>query len=224
MTGPRRAPQRDERIRDAERSRAALLDAAEVEFAEKGLAGARVEAIATRAGLNKQLISYYFGGKAGLYDAILERWYARERDFDTPGTTLPELVLRYFDVGRDSVHLQRLFLRESLAQDPADVAYEPDNDDTSGMRRRQRAGEIAPDLDPAFVMLFLQALVVAPVVFPGEVKRLTGLDPASEEFQERARTQLARIVERFALPDTVAPVADCAPEGSAGPDGGRERA
>src|SRR4051812_31059056 len=165
MPGPRRSPNRDERVRDAERSRAALLDAAEVEFADKGLAGARVESIAARAGLNKQLISYYFGGKTGLYDAILDRWYARERDFDTPGTTLPELVLRYFDAGRDSYHLQRLFLRETLVQDPNEVAYEPDNEDLAGMRRRQKAGEIAPDLDAAFVFLCLQALVVAPVVF-----------------------------------------------------------
>src|SRR3954454_7719401 len=97
MPGPRRSPNRDERVRDAERSRAALLDAAETEFGEKGLAGARVEAIAARAGLNKQLISYYFGGKQGLYDAILQRWYTREQGFDTPGTTLVELVLRYFE-------------------------------------------------------------------------------------------------------------------------------
>src|ERR1700710_2164793 len=104
MRPPRRAPDPDARLRDAARSRTALLDAAEIEFGQKGLAGARVESIAARAGLNKQLISYYFGGKQALYDAILERWYARERDFDTPGTTLPQLVLRYLDVGRDSIH------------------------------------------------------------------------------------------------------------------------
>src|SRR4051795_1110538 len=162
MPGPRRSPNRDERVRDAERSRAALLDAAEVEFADKGLAGARVEAIAARAGLNKQLISYYFGGKAGLYDAIVERWYTRERDFDTPGTTLPELVGRYFDTGLDSYHLQRLFVRETLAQDPGDVSYEPENDDLTGMCRRQQAGELASDLEPPRVPFFPQALGVAP--------------------------------------------------------------
>ena len=198
MTRPRRSPQGEERLRDPERSRAALLDAAEIEFGEKGLAGARVEAIAARAGLNKQLISYYFNGKQGLYDAILERWYARERGFDTPGTTLVELVLRYFDAGQDGLHLQRMFLRETLDQDPATVAYEPDSEDLAGLRARQQAGEIGADLDPAFVLLFLQALVVSRVVFPAEVKRLTGLDPNSEEFYRRAREQLARLVERLA--------------------------
>jgi hypothetical protein len=80
------------------------------------------------------------------------------------------------------------------------------------MRRRQEAGEIAPDLDPAFVLLFCQALVVARIVFPGEVKRLMGLDPNSEEFHQLARNQLARIVERLA----------CTPEGSDEADRGRE--
>lgn len=197
MTTARRHPQPAERVRDAERSRAALLDAAEAEFAEKGLAGARVGVIAERAGLNKQLISYYFGGKQGLYDAILERWYARERDFDGPGVSLVDLVLRYFDDGQWRTHLQRLFLREALVQDPDEVPYEPDNEELAGMRARQAAGEIGADLDPAFVLLVLQAVVVARVVFPGEVKRLMGLDPESDEFHRHAREQLTRLVERL---------------------------
>jgi TetR/AcrR family transcriptional regulator len=200
MTGPRRSPDAGQRQRDAERSRAALLDAAEAEFASKGLAGARVEVIASRAGVNKQLISYYFGGKHGLYDAIIERWYNRERDFDGPEVSLPDLVLRYFDVGHGSAQLQRLFLRERLEQDPAAVEHEPDCDDLVRLRQRQEAGEIDADLDPEIVFLMLQAMVVAPVVFPGEVKRLTGLDPDSAEFHARARTQLGRIVEHLARP------------------------
>jgi TetR/AcrR family transcriptional regulator len=217
MPDPRRSPTGDERVRDAERSRAALLDAAEAEFGANGYAGARVAEIAKRAGLNSQLISYYFGGKAGLYEAILERWYTRERDFDTPGTTLPELVLRYFEAGQHSRQLQRLFLRETLEQDPALVAYEPDNDELTGMRRRQQSGEIAPDLDPAFVLLFLQALVTARDVFPGEVMRLTGLDPGSDEFYRQAREQLARIVERLGWSDG----SRCS-NGSAPPEAGRD--
>jgi AcrR family transcriptional regulator len=198
VVGPRRSPAGDERQRDAERSRTALVDAAEVEFGDKGLAGARVEAIAARAGVNKQLISYYFGGKQGLYDAILERWYARERSFDGPGVTLPDLVLRYLEDGRSNVSMTRMFLRESLDGDPSQVAAAPDAEDLQGLRRRQLAGEIGPDLDPAFVLLFLQALVVARVLYPAEAKRLTGLEPDSQEFHDRLREQLARVVERLA--------------------------
>src|SRR5689334_16815459 len=81
--------------RDPERTRQALLDAALTEFAEKGLAGARVSEIARRAGVNKQLISYHFDGKQGLYDALAERWLASEREFADPDLPLGELVAGY---------------------------------------------------------------------------------------------------------------------------------
>lgn len=56
----------------SEGSREALLAAGTEIFAAAGFDGARVEAIARRAGVNKALINYHFGGKAGLYTAILE--------------------------------------------------------------------------------------------------------------------------------------------------------
>jgi TetR/AcrR family transcriptional regulator len=48
-----------------------LLRAGEDLFSEHGFAGASVDRIARRAGVNKAMISYHFGGKAGLYGAIL---------------------------------------------------------------------------------------------------------------------------------------------------------
>ena len=66
-------------IRDAERTKAAVLAAATREFAEHGMGGARIELIAKRARVNKQLIYYYFGSKEALYIAVLEGAYARLR-------------------------------------------------------------------------------------------------------------------------------------------------
>jgi TetR/AcrR family transcriptional regulator len=69
--------------RDPQGSRRALLDAAIAEFAGKGPAGARVDEIARRAGVNKQLVYHYFGNKDDLFRAALEEVYgqirARER-------------------------------------------------------------------------------------------------------------------------------------------------
>lgn len=66
------------RHRDAGRTTADLLEAAEHEFAELGFAGARVDRIARRAGCNKGLIFQRFGDKAGIYaavfTAVLDRW------------------------------------------------------------------------------------------------------------------------------------------------------
>jgi AcrR family transcriptional regulator len=64
------------RTRDADRTQQAILRAAMAEFAEKGLGGARIDAIADRAGINKRLIYYYFDGKDPLFLAALEQTYA----------------------------------------------------------------------------------------------------------------------------------------------------
>ncbi len=54
-----------------EATRRLLLDAGRRTFARQGLDGARVEAIAREAGVNKALINYHFRGKQGLYEAVL---------------------------------------------------------------------------------------------------------------------------------------------------------
>ena len=68
------------RSRDADRSQLAILASARDEFAQRGLAGARMDSIAERAGLNKRLIYYYFGSKDDLFLAVLEGTYADIRE------------------------------------------------------------------------------------------------------------------------------------------------
>ena len=68
------------RLRNADRSQQAILDAAREEFALLGLAGARVDSIAARAGVNKRLIYYYFSSKDDLFLAVLEGAYASIRE------------------------------------------------------------------------------------------------------------------------------------------------
>ena len=64
------------RTRDADRTQQTILRAATAEFADKGLGGARIDAIAERAGVNKRLLYYYFDGKDELFLAVLEQSYA----------------------------------------------------------------------------------------------------------------------------------------------------
>jgi hypothetical protein len=66
------------------------------------------------------------------------------------------------------------------------------------LRRRQRAGELAVDLDPAYVLLMLFAAALAPTVIPQIARRFTGLAADSPEFQTAYAEQLRRIVERLA--------------------------
>ena len=61
------------RTRDAARTRAAILDAAERLFAERGPRGATLEHIGTAAGLSRATPSYFFGSKTALHAAVLDR-------------------------------------------------------------------------------------------------------------------------------------------------------
>lgn len=72
-------PQRQRRIRgtrDAEAAKAAILASAVREFTAKGLAGARMEAVAQGAEVAKGLIFHHFGSKEELWVAALEHVYA----------------------------------------------------------------------------------------------------------------------------------------------------
>ena len=68
--------------RDPAATRRKLLVAARREFADSGLAGARVDEIAARAGVNKQLVYHYFGDKDALYLAVLEWVYEEIREHE----------------------------------------------------------------------------------------------------------------------------------------------
>ena len=65
-----------DRTRDAERTRAEIIEVATREFADKGYAGARVDEIAAKMSTTKRMIYYYFGNKEQLYVEVLEHAYA----------------------------------------------------------------------------------------------------------------------------------------------------
>jgi AcrR family transcriptional regulator len=71
-----------ERLRDAERTKADILAVATAEFADRGYAGARINEIADKTSTTKRMIYYYFGGKEGLYVAVLEQAYGLIRTLE----------------------------------------------------------------------------------------------------------------------------------------------
>jgi len=109
--------------RQPEASRDAILQAALAEFAQEGVAGARMDAIAASAGVNKALLYYYFDDKESLYGAVLDRFFIRliervMRELDG-GAPLGERLLRYtrahFDCVAESPHYARLFQGELMS-------------------------------------------------------------------------------------------------------------
>lgn len=76
MTPPAGAPEGEApRQRDAERTRAEILEVATAVFARDGYSGARVDEIASITSTTKRMLYYYFGGKEQLYLAVLQSAY-----------------------------------------------------------------------------------------------------------------------------------------------------
>src|ERR1700754_3465969 len=96
-----KTPQR----RDPAGTRQKLLSAARREFARSGLAGARVDEIAARAGVNKQLVYHYFGDKDALYLAVLEWVYeeirAKERELNLDGLPRDQAIRKLIESSFD---------------------------------------------------------------------------------------------------------------------------
>ncbi len=76
---PETSRRRGVRSRGADQTRVNILAAATAEFADKGLAGARVDEIARKTATSKHMIYYYFGSKDGLYRAVLDETYQNFR-------------------------------------------------------------------------------------------------------------------------------------------------
>src|SRR5258708_36114596 len=81
-------------VRNPERSQERILKAAFKEFAAKGFAGARVDGIARRAGINKRMLYHYFGDKEGLFREVVRRKMAQRQAWgmatpDEPVASLP---------------------------------------------------------------------------------------------------------------------------------------
>lgn len=110
------------RTNDPERTKANILEVAEVEFGEKGLAGARIDEIAALTQTSKRMIYYYFGSKEGLYLAVLEESYKRVRDIEAelhlpdlePEQALRRLVAFTFDHHLTHENYIRLVMNENI--------------------------------------------------------------------------------------------------------------
>jgi AcrR family transcriptional regulator len=189
----RRRP--DERRRDADRTRSELIQAAFDEFAARGFAGARVQDIAARTGVDKQLISYYFAGKDGLYQEVLRTQFARDAAVNDPDLPLADNAARYVRHALADPRLTRLLLWAGLSEDPDNPATLPPTSlDLTSMTARQQRGEISDDLDPAAVLLVMIGAVTAAVALPHVIRAIFDLDPNGPDFEDHYAEQLRALL------------------------------
>ena len=185
--------------RDPLRTRERILRAARREFVRKGFAGARVDAIARAASVNKRMLYHYFGNKEALFRAILREGIATNLDLVAAAPAdavdlLPFLFERASKRGEGIRLLQWEALgsgdRKPIAEEERRKAWV---EGTARLRDAQRAGLLHEDLDPEYLVLSLMALTVFPLAFPQLVRMVTGARVGDAEFQQRQTRFLRRL-------------------------------
>ncbi len=192
-------------VRDPDRTRAAIFDAALAEFAALGPAGARVDAIAAAARVNKRMLYHYFGSKEGLYAALREAQTERlSASLFSAGEAIGEQLAQSQRRLIDEGDWTRLAVWEAL-DEPSSRA--PASDDwavsVAALRTAQGSGEVAADLDAAQLLLSMVALVMFPLAFPQLTTAITGLAPSDPLFALRR----AEFLKAFGSRLTGAPLA-----------------
>lgn len=162
--------------RDADRTRAEILDVATHEFADKGYAGARVDEITAKMSTTKRMLYYYFGSKEQLYVAVLERAYTGirsvEQELDVEHLDpvdairqLAELTFDYHESHPDFIrlvsienihraeHIARSEVLSGLANPAVDVLARI-------LERGHAAGTFRDDVDPLDVHMVISAFCV----------------------------------------------------------------
>jgi TetR/AcrR family transcriptional regulator len=203
-----------------EQSRIAILDAAVREFAREGVAGARTDAIAKSAGVNKALLYYYFKDKEAIYDAVLDRVFdgvrsaihaalaqklpPRERlkayvgahfDYIASNPMYPRIVhAEFLRASGDNSHLQRIakqYFRPVFSEVAAVLA--------EGMQ----SGDFRP-VDPMHFIPSMVSVIVFYFTTAASVMRImTGNDPLSPQMlAERRAAVLDFITSALFMPQT----------------------
>lgn len=190
-------------LRNPERSRERILSAALKEFSAKGFAGARVDAIARRANINKRMLYHYFGDKEELFKAVLRRKICERRAWADSLSGAPEETLPFwFEAACKDADWVRLFQWEALQGNWEKVIDEKERIEGTArglerIRQRQAGGLISPDLDPRHVMLAMRSLTMFPVAFPQLTRLITGQSVFDPQFQRERIEFLKKIAAAF---------------------------
>lgn len=145
-------------------------------FAEKGFEGTSTRDIAKASGLNISLISYYFGGKEGLYKSILEGFAFKVRDdieslvqqFDLETLdpkslreAIEAVIDRLLELRFSNPYLAIILTREKVQGMPHSLDIHQNIFEKVGEKieslivRGQKKGFVRGDFNPRFVLCIL---------------------------------------------------------------------
>ena len=202
------------RMQDPEGTQRNIIEVATAEFAEYGLAGARIDEIAAKTKSSKRMIYYYFGDKEGLYLRVLEAAYSKVRATEAtlhlddlePVDALRKLVEFTFDHHNANEPFIRLVMIENihhgeyLSRSKAIQALNVTAIDTISRlyARGVKSGVFRPGLDPIDLHWQISALCFFNVSNRATFSKIFSRDLGSKKALARLRRQTVDMVERFA--------------------------
>jgi AcrR family transcriptional regulator len=187
--------------RNPERTRERILSAALQEFAANGFAGARVDAIARRAAINKRMLYHYFGNKEHLFREVLHRKIA-ERQASAEGLSgdPAESLPFWFKLSCKDADWVRLLEWEALQE-----ADKPLIDGAvrrvlamrslGRIRQQQAFGCLAGGFESRHLLLAMRSLTIFPMAFPQLTRLITGQAASDPHFQKK----YAEFLKKFAV-------------------------
>jgi AcrR family transcriptional regulator len=188
-----------------------LVEAAEHLFTARGYAATSVRAIAERAGANPALVSYHFGGKLGLLEAVFENaleplagaLQALRQEGGTPPEALLDLLYR---MGAEHPNLLPLLLREALL--PGGAVHETFIERFAPrlgglfpelLAREREAGALSAEVDPQALSMLILAMGIFPHVAAPVARRVLGIDMDGDG-RTRMIHQTRQLLERGVKP------------------------
>ncbi|WP_433170463.1 TetR family transcriptional regulator [Actinoallomurus sp. CA-150999] len=213
MSSQPATPASGERQRDADRTRAEILDVAQREFARHGYAGARVDDMAALMRTTKRMIYYYFGGKEQLYVAVLEKAYSEVRRLESTIDvqhlapveairTLAELTFDHHEAHQDFIKLvsiENIHQAEHLRK--SDVLVNlgaPAVELISQILDAGRAdGDFVVDVDAIDVHMMISSFCFFRIANQHTFAALFGRDMTAPEHRSRHREMIGEMVVAY---------------------------
>ena len=192
--------------RNSAKTKARIEETALAEFSRHGLAGARVEAIARRAGVNKRMIYHYFESKEGLFRHLMRgfssQMMALAASPESGSTESSGAAWQAFIAGNPQwirfLMLQSLnWDRRSRLSDEQRAFW---SHAVEELRMGQKLGAVRDDVDAAQLQLSLVALVMFPFAMPQMTRLITGRWPDEPEFLAERAAALSVMLENLTTP------------------------
>jgi TetR/AcrR family transcriptional regulator len=198
---------------DRNRTQEIILTHAMAEFAAKGYDGARVDSIATRCSLSKNMLYHYFGSKEGLFIAVLERTYAilRARQADVsirsldPVDAMRGLVAHTFQAFVEYPEVIAILNSENLHRgrhikqsERISELYNPLIDIIREvLERGAQQGVFRPGIDPIILYISLASLAYHYISNQYTLQAALGIDLMSDDRRQAWLAHISNMLIAF---------------------------